>query len=322
MRSTPKHTLTHPHWEAARDCDAAHEPRKESDAKIQSTPNLVAPRAAVASARVVVWQRRESEIPLYTNPYPPPYQERGHVAHAARGRFSTRQLVEAATAALRDAQRDVHRLAPAVFEVAGMSGYRTRMFYNNLLARLPGAHYLEVGSWRGSTLIAALANNTDHAQAVAIDNWSEFYGSSEPLRENVQRVLPEVRIGSPQLRVLEQDVFAIDFAREGLTGWADVYLYDGSHEPTLQEREFAVVLDQNVLRRPCLVVVDDWVSPNVSLPTLRAMEDVWQRGWHAELATQVDPFGNIVQSTRDMKNMDMWNFFDLFWNGMLVLVLG
>jgi hypothetical protein len=53
----------------------------------------------------------------------------------------------------------------------GYSGKKTRHFYNNLLS-IEDARYLEIGTWKGSTLYSAMYGNK--AQITYIDNWSQF----------------------------------------------------------------------------------------------------------------------------------------------------
>ena len=71
------------------------------------------------------------------------------------------------------------------YTIDGMSGYRYRWFINTLVRRMAHPAYLEVGSWQGSTLCAAIAGNA--VRALAIDNWSEFGGPKDQFLANVGR---------------------------------------------------------------------------------------------------------------------------------------
>lgn len=294
--------------------------------RIGSTRGIQRPRlrlpssVAVASGRTLVPAPPSMQFSK-RNPYQPPYRRVGNVRDALPGTFTVVELIEAVNGALDDAVAGVHALPERIFDLVGMSGRTTRMFFNNLFRRLVGAHYLEVGSWRGSTLISALFNNTAHTEAVAVDNWSQFLGSFDLIRENVQRELPEVVLDSPQVRFFQQNVYAMDFRAAGLEGWADVYFYDGDHDPFEQERAIEYMLDQNVLRRPCLVLVDDWINAFVHRSTIRSMEGVWRRGWKAEFAMQVDQYGRRVRSSAEIQDSIDPHNKDKFWNGALVLVL-
>src|SRR5437868_2345370 len=64
-----------------------------------------------------------------------------------------------------------------IYAVEGMSGLKYRYFINRLVGSVPDARYLEIGSWAGSTLCAAIHGNT--VTAVAVDDWSQFGGPKE-----------------------------------------------------------------------------------------------------------------------------------------------
>ena len=65
------------------------------------------------------------------------------------------------------------KLTDEILNIPGMSGKKTRHFYNNLL-NSENARYLEIGTWKGSSVCSAMCNNK--ATVVCIDNWSEFGG--------------------------------------------------------------------------------------------------------------------------------------------------
>ena len=52
-------------------------------------------------------------------------------------------------------------------DIHGMSTHKTRAFMNNLV-NIPGGRYLEIGSWKGSTLISACITEKT---IVIIDDW-------------------------------------------------------------------------------------------------------------------------------------------------------
>src|SRR3954467_15320791 len=71
-----------------------------------------------------------------------------------------------------------------IYAVNGFSGLKYRFFINRLIGGLSDARYLEVGSWMGSTLCAAIHGN--RVRATAIDNWSQFGGPKEVFLKNVE----------------------------------------------------------------------------------------------------------------------------------------
>ena len=43
-----------------------------------------------------------------------------------------------------------------IIKLEGMTGTKTRHFYNNLLSSIENPVYLEIGTWKGSSLCAAM----------------------------------------------------------------------------------------------------------------------------------------------------------------------
>ncbi|MCJ2134786.1 hypothetical protein MKK69_12070 [Methylobacterium sp. J-026] len=79
-----------------------------------------------------------------------------------------------------------HKLSDPVLLMEGMSGKKYRIFINNLLSSLPDARYLEIGTWAGSTVCAAMYGNK--AKVTCVDNWSLFGGASRPFHAECQLV--------------------------------------------------------------------------------------------------------------------------------------
>jgi predicted O-methyltransferase YrrM len=111
-----------------------------------------------------------------------------------------------------------------------------------------GESYVEVGTYRGTSLIAAMLGN--EGDFVALDNWSMGEGSREQLELNL------ARFGlSGRAELLEGDAFETlrSGALEGRT--VGVYYYDNGHE---YEQQFdGMRLIEPYLASPALVIVDD-----------------------------------------------------------------
>lgn len=136
-----------------------------------------------------------------------------------------------------------------IIRMEGMSGRRYRKFINSLIARVPEPVYLEIGSYGGSTAVAAVAGNKFYA--ICIDDWSEFGRPRERFFANFQRVRPDMS----GAKIIEQDFRLVDY--EGLEPKANLYLFDGPHReqdhfdslfyalPALQDRFIFIVDDYN-----------------------------------------------------------------------------
>jgi len=73
--------------------------------------------------------------------------------------------------AFQNAENNVSKITNDIINMQGMSGIKTRHFYNNLL-NTEDARYLEIGTWKGSSVCSAMCGNK--AKVICIDNWSEF----------------------------------------------------------------------------------------------------------------------------------------------------
>lgn len=180
-----------------------------------------------------------------------------------RGAPDPRGLTPLLEQALEAATSPSPPVAPAVRALEGMSGQRYRALIGALVARLPGARYLEVGSWRGSTACAALHGN--RAYGLCIDNWSLFKGPKDEFLETMQAVA-----GAPATwEHLEADFRAVDYAH---LGSFDIYLFDGPHGR--QDQHDGVTLAQPALAETHVLVVDDWNWAEVRMGTLEALRDL------------------------------------------------
>lgn len=171
----------------------------------------------------------------------------------------TRRMIDSFQAACRGDSA----LAPEIRAIAGMSGQRYRSFINNYLRASPGARYLEVGSWAGSTATAAMYGN--RLEVLCIDNWSQFGGPRDAFFANVALARSE----SVRFDFLESDFRTVDFAALGAF---DVYLFDGPHEEA--DQYDGVMLAQAALAPRHLLIVDDWNWRAVRNGTFRALLDL------------------------------------------------
>jgi protein O-GlcNAc transferase len=109
-----------------------------------------------------------------------------------------------------------------------------------------GESYVEVGTYHGTSLIAAMLGNK--GDFVALDNWSLGDGSREQLERNLERY-------GLTATLLEGDAF--ETLRSGaLAGRSvGVYYYDNGHE--YEQQLDGMRLIEPYLASPALVIVDD-----------------------------------------------------------------
>ena len=142
-----------------------------------------------------------------------------------------------------------------------MSGIKTRHFYNNLL-NTEDARYLEIGTWKGSSVCSAMCNNK--AKVVCIDNWSEFGGPKVEFLYNFQRF-----IGDNDARFIENNCFEIDVLT---LPKFNIYLYDGNH--TNESHYRALLHYYNCLDNIFIFVVDDWNWEDVRNGTRNSIQNL------------------------------------------------
>ena len=115
------------------------------------------------------------------------------------------------------------RYAPILAEVGGLACENNLALLNLAASRLnEGESYVEVGSYKGLSLIAAILGNT--GDFVGIDNFSMGDGSRDLLTANLRRY------GLSGHTILEGD--ALELLRAGPPGGrrVGVYYYDAAHD--------------------------------------------------------------------------------------------
>jgi len=129
--------------------------------------------------------------------------------------------------------------------IPGMSGKKTRHFYNNLCS-MEKARYLEIGCWQGSSICSAMCNN--NMKCVAIDNWSEFGGPKDNFMINFNKF-----IGKNDATFIEKNCWDVE---PSTIGNFNIYMYDGNHTETSHFQalnHFLTCLDDEFI-----YLVDDW----------------------------------------------------------------
>ena len=167
------------------------------------------------------------------------------------------------------------RFAPILADVGGLARENNLALLNLAASCLgEGESYVEVGSFKGLSLIAAMLGNT--GDFVGIDDFSLGDGSRTLLEANLRRY------GLAGHAILEGDAFAL--LRRGALGdrRVGVYYYDAAHDYRSQLRGLRLV--EPHLAEDALLIVDDTDWPQVA----RAMRDYLARQPRAELLVKVD----------------------------------
>lgn len=160
------------------------------------------------------------------------------------------------------------QLTETVLNMQGMSGKKYRHFINNVVSSISDARYLEVGSWKGSTLCAAVFNN--NITAYAIDDWSTDGGPKDEFNKNVERCIAESSDDFDiNVNFEENDYRKVNYSE---IGKYNIFLYDGLHEE--QDQYDGIVLPYNTLDDVFILIVDDWNWDGPRDGTNKAIEEL------------------------------------------------
>jgi hypothetical protein len=199
-----------------------------------------------------------------------------------------------------NAYENKSKLSMDILNMDGYSGHKTRHLYNNI-CNCAGANYLEVGTWKGSSLCSALYNNSTLNSAIAIDNWSEFNGPKDLFLENTRKFLPE-----NSFRFIEKDCWKV--SKEDISEPIHIFMYDGEHNYEAQKK--AITHFHQFFAKYVIVMIDDWVC------------DFWQ----VRQAT-LDGIQEMKMKIHFMKEIGLYNTSNLhtagntFWNGVGIFIL-
>jgi hypothetical protein len=197
--------------------------------------------------------------------------------------------------ALENADKYQSKITNDILELEGMSGSKTRHFLNNLL-NTNDVRYLEIGTWKGSTVCSAMYGNS--ASVVCIDNWSEFEGPKAEFLLNFEKYK-----GNNYATFIESDSFKVDVSR---LPKFNIYFYDGDH--ALVSHYKALSYYYNCLDDVFIFIVDAWNWADVQLGTKTAI---------TELDLSVLYEKEIVVTTDHPYGFDK----STWWNGIYIAIL-
>lgn len=198
------------------------------------------------------------------------------------------------------AERKESKLIQEVHDIPGMTGEKTRHFYNNLL-NLKNVSYLEIGCWQGSSTCSALYGNK--ADVVAIDCFIEFGNPREEFLINLEKYK-----GENNVTFIDEDCFKVDISR--FKKKFNIYLFDGNHDIIAQYKALDYYLP--VMDDVFIFIADDanWAAVREGTGnaiTDNSLEVLWKK---EILLTNDNEF------THDQNVADK-----TWWNGIVVYLL-
>ena len=200
--------------------------------------------------------------------------------------------------AFQNAENNISKITNDIINMDGMSGTKTRHFYNNLL-NTEDARYLEIGTWKGSSVCSAMCKNK--AKVICIDNWSEFGGPKSEFLVNFEKFK-----GENEATFIENDCYKVDVS---ILPKFNIYMYDGNH--TNESHYKALLHYYNCLDDIFIFIVDDWNWEDVRNGTINSIQ---------KLNLKV-LYEKEVRLTRDNSHTSQPEARDTWWNGIYVAVL-
>jgi hypothetical protein len=168
--------------------------------------------------------------------------------------------------ALLDEQRDFEGAQLRV-DIEGMSSPKVCAFLNALVSRMePDEQYLEIGTWKGRTLVSAALGNRGRV-CIGCDYfrfWGKFTGPGVIARHALYRNLRRYQADSAEIRFYRMKSRDL-FERRVIGGRIGVYFYDGDH--SYAGTRHGVTAAAPLLSRRSVLVMDDWRDPEIRRAT-------------------------------------------------------
>jgi hypothetical protein len=200
--------------------------------------------------------------------------------------------------AFNNAENNISKITQDILNIDGMSGIKTRHFYNNLL-NIEDARYLEIGTWKGSSVCSAMYGN--NAKVICIDNWSEFGCPKDEFLINFNNFK-----GNNDASFIEKDCFTVDIST---LPKFNIYMYDGNH--TNESHYKSLEHFYNCLDDTFIFIVDDWNCIRVREGTMKAINNL-------KLTILYEKF---IRLTNDNTHTPVDLAKISWWNGIYVAIL-
>lgn len=163
--------------------------------------------------------------------------------------------------AIEKAHQYSSKLTSEVLALEGMSSTKFRHLLNNLVD--DKTRYLDIGTWKGSTVISAIYGHTPEFY-VTIDDWSCHGNCTVDFHNNFKTLIG----GEPNF--INQDSFTINLKENNIQD-INLYLYDGGH---LWEQQYdALDYFYDGLADEFIFIVDDYNEKKIQSATQMVLKD-------------------------------------------------
>lgn len=217
--------------------------------------------------------------------------------------------VKWAKVAIEKAEKKISKVNKDVLLVEGMSSTKSRHLLNNLCA-FPEVVYFEIGSWKGSTIIAASFKNKGH-----------FYALDSFKKRFKQKENPSVTFYSNKDKFSNYCNYTFfennswEFDLSNIKEKVNVYFYDGDHSPEGTEKAFTYY--DEILADTFILLMDDWNRTHIRKATKKALskcEILFEKEFFTPKGKN-DPHGEGGLGSMIGRSVDTW------WNGLYLAVI-
>jgi len=208
--------------------------------------------------------KKQKVLPIINHSQLAKYKQKICNDKGIRDLFIQNKYINQISSAFKDAGNNESKITiqSPILTMGGMTGIKTRHFYNNLL-NMEDARYLEIGVWTGSSVSSAMYGNK--ATVVCMDNFSEFtkdFNIKKLFLNNFNKYK-----GKNDATFIEADCFKYDVSK---LPKFNIYLFDANHEEVSHYK--ALVHYYECLDDIFIYIVDDWNLKDVRDGTYRSFK--------------------------------------------------
>lgn len=220
-----------------------------------------------------------------------------------------KKMVGHISSSIADAEAGKSKLHEDIYNrkfLDGLSGQKTRHLYNNICS-LDNSKYLEIGTYKGSSLCAALYKNI--INCTVIEDFSyEGYSQKNELYNN----LSKCNINAGDIQIIDSDCFKLDISQLKYNNYT-IYLYDAGHDFIEHYKALTYYID--VLDDCFIFIVDDWNWLRVQDGTRKAIQDL-----NLDIIYSFELIYTNDEHTPALG--PDWKFpSENFWNGIAIFIL-
>lgn len=201
------------------------------------------------------------------------------------------------------AQQNQSKIPPILSQMDGLSGVKTRHFYNNL-CNINGVRNLQISSWSPSIVCSALCGNNQTLTALTCI--SNFKNCDVRFKMEFETQFNKFKANSNATFIDTADYSKMDTSS---LGKFNIYVYDGDH--AMDSHVAALTHFYPMLDDIFIYVVEHWNWEHTRMGTFKAINDlklnvVW---------------GRDIRLTTDNTHTPIKMAKDTWWNGIGAFVL-